>query len=150
MKQETYIYMIGYGSYEESDYTYLTHHKRYSEQKLRKIIHQAVLDILRILPKSYHLNNYQSINDKVIQYLVMFKDFRHMDVQAKWTCFGWPSMFHRKDWSKDRGGNLDKLTRALNRMGYNKERDSQYQYDLLNERKRKKLKDMKKNSIIKK
>jgi hypothetical protein len=42
----SYIYEIGYGSYEESDFTQLTHTKKFTGEEIKNLVHKVIKEIL--------------------------------------------------------------------------------------------------------
>ncbi len=49
----------------------------------------------------------------VVDELIEKDGFRRLEFQARFSCFGWPSVTCRDDWRGQRGGNLDWLNRRI-------------------------------------
>ena len=85
----------------------------YSENELHKIVVDAIIRVLKSI-----LNNncricldeegisYEEIHDHVISELIMHDGFEPVKYQAKWSCFGWPSIVNEDSW---RGQRCDAL-----------------------------------------
>lgn len=122
LSEKQYVYNIGYGSYEESDFAQLLHTKKFSNARLRKLVEAAILRIVartrRKGRRKRKRNSYQNIHDQVVERLVSHDGFVRLEFTAEWACFGWGSIFDNCNRNKNRDPNLQSLTRAINRAGY--------------------------------
>lgn len=125
----TYFYEIGYGSPEESSYFSLTHESKLTEDDINAMIIEAIIKVVEDSDNIY-ISGYEDVHGSVIKYLVEEKGFKRVKYEARWTIFGWPSLFSQEDWRGQRGKRLDKITEELNKRGY----DATYDYYLSKEK----------------
>lgn len=113
-----YVYRIGYGSYEESEYEYLCSDECLDKYQLSYIVHSAVNDVLKDIIVGTDTDtmivkkngpSYQDIHDKVIIKLLEKYNFNKLNVHAEWQCFGWPSITDNSDWREQRDDKLNNL-----------------------------------------
>ena len=113
-----YVYCVGYGSYEESEFEYLCSNECLDKYQFRYIVHNAVNDVLKDIIEGIDTDtmivnengpSYQDIHDKVIIKLLEKYNFTKLNVHAEWSCFGWPSITDNNDWEKQRGDELNNL-----------------------------------------
>ena len=124
------IYCVGYGSYEESEFDYLTSEILYSEEALQSLVEEAAVKAVAKLKKAEsYLHNYESIHTTVIEILVSDYDFKRLEVTAGWTVFGWPSIFTKDSWKHEREKTLDSLTDKIITAGYTEKDDSYIIFD---------------------
>ena len=125
----SYLYKIGYGSYEESEYTELAHDKKFSEAELQVMICDCAVKSVKMIrrPDTEEgwdwVHNYQDIDSYVISYLMDDYGFEKVGYEAQWSCFGWPSIFTKDDWS-ERGESINAITDAIIAAGFTIEDDS--------------------------
>lgn len=119
-----YIYSVGYGSYEESEFTYLYSDECLDKYQLSHIVECAVNDVLKdiiggninyddIMIVKENGPSYQDIHDAVIKKLIEKYNFEELKTQADWNCFGWPSITNYADWGEQRDDTLNKLCDSI-------------------------------------
>lgn len=140
-----YLYKIGYGSYEESCFVSFTHEKRFTHDELTKIIGEATVKAIKKQKTQEHhtVHNFQDVfkdykDNDVIHILQSDYGFVAIEYDEFWSCFGWPSIFVKKDWGSDRDENLDAITDAVLAAGFTREDDDHF---ARTERSAKKFKD---------
>jgi hypothetical protein len=114
-------YKVGYGSYEESHYTELTHNNEYSEEELHNIVMEAIKNVLNNIvnnkyPEIYFDSegpSYQDIDEYVIEELITNFGFSKVTYKATWSIFGWPSLTNLESWSNQRGETLNRVFHEL-------------------------------------
>lgn len=115
-----FLYNIGYGSYEESEFTQMTFDKELSQEDLHKYVINAILTVLNnVINKKYNRFrisefgvSYQDIHDYVIEELEKV-GFQQVKFTAEWSCFGWPSLTDDKDWEGQRNETLDRISKEI-------------------------------------
>jgi hypothetical protein len=130
-----FLYDIGYHSCEESDYIQLWHEKKFTQNDLTNMICEAVLETVKAErakdPKAY-IHNFEDVysfamnSGGVITYLLEHFGFKEVKFQESWTCFGWASIFEKKDWDtyKDKNDPMYKIVEYMNKHGYTWKDDS--------------------------
>jgi hypothetical protein len=119
------VYVVGYGSCEESEYEYLLHDDTIDKDELEAFVHECVLDAIDYkIEADEYIHTYQDIHDYVIDALVNEYRFKRLEVEAEWACFGWASLFTKDDWQSYRGETDNKLVDRVNEAGYTVENDS--------------------------
>lgn len=127
MKVNRYIYNIGYHTYEESEYTQLSHSKKYTLKDIQKIINEASIKVIKRMKrgnKHYYIHNFQNIYSEVIDLLISDYKFERLPFKVTWNCFGWASIFSENDWKTDRDKNLKELTKAIRNAGFTEKDDT--------------------------
>lgn len=116
----TCVYTVGYSSYEESEYAYLTHERKFSEQEFKEIIFKTAIEAVHEMKKDKYsyLHSYQDIHDKVVKLLCEREGFKPIEITTAWSCFGWPSMFSKDDWAGQRSEAIDELTDKMIEAGF--------------------------------
>ena len=113
-----YIYNVGFGSYEESEYAQLAFDQELTPDQLHEYVSQAIIkvlsDIVESNPRriSYDGVSYQDIHEDVIRELKTV-GFQEIKFNAEWSCFGWPSLTDQDSWSGQRDDTLDRLYREI-------------------------------------
>lgn len=131
-----YVYKVGWGSYEESEYTELYHDQRFTDEDLEKMVFDAVINVLSEIVKSDFDKiclredgiAYEEIHSKVVTVLQEKHGFTKVQYQASWSIFGWPSLTDKNSWRGQRDEPLDRLYEsipkdvrdAINEMGSNR------------------------------
>jgi alpha-amylase/alpha-mannosidase (GH57 family) len=122
-----FTYNIGYGSYEESEYTYLMHEKKYTFEEFRDMIEQCAVEVITqglAKQEPEYIHNYQDIHTDVVKLLITKYGFKQLITTVEWTVFGWASMFTTtKDWKDARDANLDHLTNTIRKAGFTEKSD---------------------------
>ena len=115
MKANKYIYNIGYHSYEENEYTQLSHSKKYILKDIQKIINEASIKAIKRIKqdRDSYTHNFQDIYSEVIALLISDYRFEELPFEVNWDCFGWASIFSEDNWEIDRDKNLRELTKAI-------------------------------------
>ncbi len=116
-----YAYKIGWGSYEESDYTELYHTSRFGTDALERLVFDAVVEVLENIIVDRPTNfsfledgiSYSEIHDDVIETLIVKRGFSKVQYEAEWGIVGWPSITCDKSWSGQRGTVLDRLHNTI-------------------------------------
>ncbi len=116
-----YIYRVGYGSYEESEFAYLCNDECLDKYQLSYMVECAVNDVLKdIIDRNINITivnengpSYQNIHDIVIKKLLEKYNFEEIKIQSKWNCFGWPSITDYTDWGEQRDDTLNKLCDSI-------------------------------------
>jgi hypothetical protein len=110
-----FIYNVGYGSYEESEYTQLMFYRELTPDQLHKYVSDAIIRVLTNITNNKYEDLYmydgiscQEIHEHVIEELKTV-GFQEITFTAKWSCFGWPSLTNNEYWSGQRDEVLDKL-----------------------------------------
>jgi hypothetical protein len=129
-----FLYNIGYHSCEESDYIQLWHKKKFTQDDLTNMICEAVLETVkaeRVKDRKAYIHNFADVFSFVISggvavYLVEHFGFKEAKFQESWTCFGWDSIFEKKDWDtyKDKDDPMYKIVKYMNKHGYTWKDDS--------------------------
>ena len=80
--QKVKIYMFGYGTYEESEYTYLTHEKTFTEQEFKEMIFDSTYDaIIEDKKKEYsYLHGYDDIHSNVVKIMKNKYGFKELEL----------------------------------------------------------------------
>ena len=126
-----YIYNIGYHSYEESEYTQLSHSKKYTLRDIQKIMNKASIKAIKKMKKSdkhFYIHNFQDIYFEVIALLISDYGFEKLSFEVNWDCFGWASIFSEDDWEIARDKNLKELTKAIKNAGFSEKNDSFFKW----------------------
>ena len=122
-----FVYVVGYGTCEESQYDYLVHEKGFFKEEFEAMIHECALKAIKEMKKAGdYLHSYQGIHDQVVEYLKEDFGFTDLKTIQEWTVFGWASMFKHGDWSSYRD-EPDRLTALVDKVleaGYSEEDDS--------------------------
>ena len=128
-----YVYRIGYGTCEESDYDYLIHKEKFSKEQLTSLIHDCVLDVLMEAKEkkknsdmgSPYLHSYQDIHGEVVEKLIKKHGFEELRIEQSWDVFGWASIFIHGDWSgyREEPDDLTALVKAIRKAGYTRRDD---------------------------
>jgi hypothetical protein len=104
---DEFIYDIGFGTCEESEYTQLIHSTEFSKKELEVLVHKALKKAYdtREIPKdrAYDFTQYQFFHDRVIEILCDEYGFRKVEFTAKWSCFGWAEIDYKESWRSYRG-----------------------------------------------
>lgn len=111
-----YLYKIGYGSYEESEYETMTFPSKLSEEELHQKVLNAIIKVLQgVLDGKYddvyadeEGIRYESIHRSVVDELHN-DGFKSVEYAGTWSCFGWPSLVSNISWQGQRGEILDRL-----------------------------------------
>lgn len=110
-----YIYNIGYGTREESDYYQLYHKQRFTKSKFEMIVSKAVAKILRSMKQDQRERaTFQDILYAVVDELTK-SGFERVKFDAEFDVFGWAHILDKKDWNIDRDEQLNFLTRTVSR-----------------------------------
>lgn len=110
-----YLYKIGYGSYEDSCFTEFTHEEKFSEEELNSLVISAIIRALEgvasgenecfLMKDGVSYEDIQTFVDEELE-----KDgFVPTKYQARWSCFGWPSLVSKDAWIGQRGDVLDQI-----------------------------------------
>lgn len=126
-----YTYVIGYGTYEESRYDYLTHTKQFSKDQFREMVHACALKAIEIgkeeneYGEAEYIHSYGNIHSPVVDLLKSDYGFRDVEVEQRWTAFGWASVFVPHDWKGYRRepDDLTYLVEAVRAAGYSEKDD---------------------------
>jgi hypothetical protein len=115
-----YLYRVGYGSYEDSEYFELMHADKLSCEYLHKVVVQCINGVLKdIISGKIKIClmedgvSYEDINEDVINKMIQFYGFKKVEYQAKWSVFGWPSITCDKSWGEQRGDVLIRVTEEI-------------------------------------
>lgn len=108
-----FIYNVGYGSYEESEYTQLMFNELLTPEQLHKYVSDAVIRVLTDITNNKEISMYNGLSYQEIHELVIDElktvGFQEIKFAAEWSCFGWPSLTDNEDWSGQRDKVLDQL-----------------------------------------
>ena len=121
MNKTSYIYKVGYHTYEESNYEYLASDEQFTKQELSALIEASAIEVVnRKKNGGDSVNTYQYIHHDVVDYLINNYGFKQLQLQAVWNCFGWSSIFKEDGWAKQ-GDNTEEnegLIKILNLAGF--------------------------------
>ena len=124
-----YIYNVGYGTCEESEFWQLLHEKKFTAKQLNKIIEDCILEVLVQIadptseyehlrsPSFQHIMNDRDRSDKYEnRFLKAMEDqgFQKIKFEQEWSVFGWASALDKDDWK----GHTDKDQKALTNRIY--------------------------------
>jgi len=127
-----FIYVIGYWTCEESEYTYLVSDDKYTKEEIEEMVHDCALKTIKEMKeKDSYLHSYQDIHGGIIQHLKDDYDFWDIEAEQEWTVFGWGSIFRHGDWNTYRD-EPDKLTTLIDKIleaGYGEDDDSFLQHE---------------------
>lgn len=113
-----FIYNVGFGSYEESEYAQLAFDQELTPDQLHEYVSNAIIKVLSDTVKNKHSRisydgvSYQDIHEDVIRELKAV-GFQEIKFNAEWSCFGWPSLTNKDSWSLQRDDKLDQLYREI-------------------------------------
>lgn len=126
-----YKYKIGYTSYEESHFVELEHEKQFTADELADIVADATVEVIKQLkafPKEayMHVHSFQDVcsgsyKDDGVNLgdcLIAKFGFKAITYEQVFSTFGWPSIFHKKDWKGDRSATLDRITDRVLAAGF--------------------------------
>lgn len=126
-----YRYKIGYTSYEESNFVELEHEKQFTADELADIVADATVEVIKQMKAApaeamMRTHSFQDIcsgsyHDDGINLascLISKFGFKEITYEQVFSTFGWPSIFHKKDWKGDRGATLDKITDRVLAAGF--------------------------------
>ena len=115
-----FIYEVGYGTCEESNYMQFLHENKLSEKQLSKYVEECIVAVLpkMIKPRSEfeHIRtpSFQRVIDfqlpirkkgQLVKLRHLFveemrkRDFKVLGFEQKWSIFGWASALDPTDWS---------------------------------------------------
>ncbi len=112
-----YIYNIGYGTCEESDYFQLCHEIKYSQREFEKIIVKIVMKEFKghKVEKDEKIS-FQDILYRLVEELTKNFGFKRVKFTAEFNVFGWANLLDKKDWEEDRNIQLNMLTNAIEKV----------------------------------
>lgn len=111
---QTYIYNVGYHTYEESEYTQLYHLKKFNKKELHSIVAKASANVIgKHEIKNRGKLSFQDIHSEVIEDLVKTFGFKEVEFTSEFSVFGWASILDENDWAHDRSEQLNALTNAV-------------------------------------
>ncbi len=122
-----YTYIVGYGTCEESEFSYLTHEEQFTKEEFEEMIHTCALKVIKQRKEADdYLHSYQGIHDRLVQYLKVDFGFGDVEVEQSWSVFGWASLFKHGDWDMYRHepDNLTALVDKILAAGYGVKDDS--------------------------
>jgi len=109
-----YLYNIGYGTCEESEYHQFYHTTKYTDEELEDIVVQCFCEIIEYSAGRFdetgdHDNPRLWVNEKGIKFselmgepifneLLEKKGFKQVEFVARFSCFGWASAMLPGDW----------------------------------------------------
>ena len=105
MSEPVYVYRIGYGSPEDSDYSYYEHTKKYNQGHLENIVVACAVEALRELKAPY--SNYQHrrkphwsdiIQDFHFEGALKDRGFKKIKPHQTFSVFGWSEAETSDDW----------------------------------------------------
>lgn len=120
-----YVYNVGYGSPEESEYSQLCHETKYSKEEFHQIILKAIEEVLIdvLEEEEFHCKvyldedgiSYQNIHPLVVGKLLMNFGFRKLYYEAMWSCFGWSSITQNQEesWRGYKGSANERIITGL-------------------------------------
>lgn len=119
------VYMVGYGTHEESEYNYLLHEKDFTQDEFEQIIFNSVYKCILAEKKKEHsyLHDYGGIHGNVVDFMIKNHGFKELKPKNSWVCFGWASMFKPSDWDTASSSEIGKLVSFLNGKGLTVEDD---------------------------
>ena len=129
----SYVYSVGYGSYEESEYVQITHDKKFTIEQLREMINNTVKKM--ILNISVDEHGYTSLGygddgygfQNEVTYRIDFPDmmyrglidnlctdygFQRLVFECGYDVWGWANIFDN-DWDSETNDEDTKSLRAL-------------------------------------
>lgn len=122
-----FVYVVGYGTCEESEFEYLYHEEKFTKEEFEGMIHACALNAIRDMKEQdEYIHSYQSIHDETIAYLKNDYEFKSVEPELEWIVFGWASIFKHGDWNTYRT-EPDNLTALIDRViaaGYTVKDDS--------------------------
>jgi hypothetical protein len=110
-----YKYKIGYGTYEESDYSELTHEEHYDKYEISRLIAEC---IAKLIDKGTHVHDYEGIHSEIIDMLIDEYGFEEIQYDTIWDVFGWGSLFESRNFNNLEDLELDTIKFLLKEMGY--------------------------------
>lgn len=110
-----YKYKIGYGTYEESDYTELEHKNKFTKEQLNQLMAKCIAECI---PKACYAHCYQDVHYGVIRKLVDTYGFQHVEYEEKWIVFGWGSLFEERNFNEVKDESLEYVKKYLKEYGY--------------------------------
>jgi len=144
-----YIYDIGYGSYEESQYWQYIHKEKFTEKQLRLIVGDCIFEVIEYLSRlkrrpTNRMNWVHFLEDgptfQDIMYTPRFHDalkkrgFKPIEIEAETHVFGWASCI-RNNW-KDPVDSSDSTRLIINRLMRKARKEGIYIKTIKKERKR--------------
>ena len=110
-----FLYKIGYGSYEDSEYEIMQYPDKLNEEDLHKHVSAAIVRALRgVISGKYDVYihddgvAYDDLHEYVVEELKN-DGFTSAEFAGKWSCFGWPSLTEDKSWRGQRDEILNRL-----------------------------------------
>lgn len=114
-----YLYEIGYGSPEDSCYHQLWHDEEFSDEGLAQLVAEATIAVIHICKaENNSVHSFSSIHREVAEWLIEYKGFSRAEYKARWSCFGWASIFTDAGWDTYKDDPLIELVEAVRRAGY--------------------------------
>lgn len=114
-------YKIGYGTYEESEYTELEHEHYFPEELLTEMITKYIEELIP------GVHDYQGAHEHVIKRLIEKDGFKRVEYDVEWSVFGWGSLFETRNFNDIEDKNLSTIKKYLKEEGYNKFSDPLYE-----------------------
>ena len=129
---EKYVYVVGYGTCEESEYDYLMHKEKLSKEQLREMVETSVVFVVKKMKKDKYsyIHNYEDVHGEVVEYLIKNYGFKKLEIEGRWNVFGWGSMFVN-DWEgyTETDEELKHLRERMKKEGFTVEDDDYLKSD---------------------
>jgi hypothetical protein len=120
-----FLYRVGYTSYEECPQVALCHERRIDSKEFEEMCLSCAVDAAKeMIAKDEYVHNFSHLYDRVVYLMVVRHGFAAAEYAGDFRPFGWPSVFDKDDWEKDRDEDLDKLTDRLLAAGLGPADDS--------------------------
>jgi len=127
----TKIYILGYGTYEESDYTYLLHDDVFTYDEFENMIFESTYKFIMEEKKyiHYYIHSFSDVHSGVVEIMINDYGFKKLEPEVSWACFGWSSIFTTKDWEDDILYTNRRLVEYLRNKGLSEKDDTYLQWE---------------------
>jgi hypothetical protein len=113
-----YIYKIGYGSYEDSEFDWYTNKTKFTKDALNKMVAESIAykisksNFRKLSKYDLHFDNFVTDGD-ICKYLE--KNFKFKKIIPETTCymFGWTSALDQEDWKNQTDNNTKEIQKYI-------------------------------------